>query len=458
MPKLSLSFCFRFITYVALFFAYVVLMHGHSFGGLDWAEQHAQRIFNSAEYLRLNGYWSSYGFSIWSTCADCELDAKNWGGNIYLSSSALFGLWPYLILNEFGGHDFLLRAGPVLDKFIIFITGIFLAEIFLILTYADGQSKTELGGKNSSSKKILIPHYFLGTLVFVWFFSSVWTYQMFRALWNEVWFLLLFMISLFFLIRERFRLGCCFAFIASSMHFISGITAAFLYFSFMFLSRIFKEDTFFRGFIPPVLYVQKNLILYCSCLALPAFLQSLLRGFYNFFVSSDGVGSPLLTRIGVSGQDPHNGGLLGALQFLGGGRMTICVTEIAEKGIVGVDMISKIAAVNCLLSIGGMILISLASIGGLVFLLKHKLATRILLFPLAMILLVLASILQQSFSAHLMGHSYLFSPLFALGLAGLAIRGSELFKAKSLSILVITPVSIAVVLVSIRVSMLIGSG
>ena len=44
----------------------------------------------------------------------------------------------------------------------------------------------------------------------------------------------------------------------------------------------------------------------------------------RFFAQQDlsgMVGSSILYRIGISGDDIHNGGLLGALQFLGGNRI-----------------------------------------------------------------------------------------------------------------------------------------
>ena len=39
------------------------------------------------------------------------------------------------------------------------------------------------------------------------------------------------------------------------------------------------------------------------------------------------VGTSILTRIGISGDDFHNGGLLGSLQFLGGNRITACLID-----------------------------------------------------------------------------------------------------------------------------------
>ena len=42
-------------------------------------------------------------------------------------------------------------------------------------------------------------------------------------------------------------------------------------------------------------------------------------------IAGSGSGSDLLIRIGISGTDIYNGGLLGSLQFLAGNRISQCV-------------------------------------------------------------------------------------------------------------------------------------
>jgi hypothetical protein len=453
-----MSFAYRVVAYTLLFIVYLLFMNGHAPGGLDWASYHAQRIFNAVEYLRLNGYWATYGFSIWSSCTDCALIANNWEGSIYLSGSALMGLWPYIFLNEFGGGEFLRQAGPILDKCVIFISGIFLAEIFIKLIHTHRPDRMEPSGQSKGAIEVLLPNFFVGPLVFALFSSSVWSYLMYRAMWNEIWFFLFFLVSLYFLINERFRLGCIFILIASSMHYMLGFTLAFAYSSFYLLSKFFKEKDFFRNYISSALYLPRRLPWYCLCLIIPTFAHSGMRGLYGYFGSPHGAGSSLLSRIGISGQDPHNGGILGALQFLGGGRISTCIADLSEKGLGGATLIDKIAAFNCVLSIGGLIFVSFASIVGLVWLLKNKPATKILIFPIAIVFLILVSVLQQSFSVHLFGHSYLFAGLFACGITGILIRVSALLGTKSMSVLVIAPIAVAIVLLSIRVSMLANLG
>jgi len=147
---------------------------------------------------------------------------------------------------------------------------------------------------------------------------------------------------------------------------------------------------------------------------------------------------------------------VGALQFLGGVRVTQCISMLGGEGIHGANLTSKISAFNCSLSILGMFLLSALSVLGVIWLLRTKPATRPLLFPVAMILLITVAVLQQSFSVHLLGHSYPFALLFACGLVGLCLKGADVIQSRSLSLMFFTPIVVACVVLSIRVSMLSG--
>ena len=106
-------------------------------------------------------------------------------------------------------------------------------------------------------------------------------------------------------------------------------------------------------------------------------------------------GSSLLTRIGISGNDLHNGGILGALQFMGGNRITQCFMDF-NTDINSMDLIQKIQIFNCSLSIMGMFLVSVISILGLFYLSKSKKSYfSIIILPFAFLLLSYTFILQQ---------------------------------------------------------------
>ena len=94
----------------------------------------------------------------------------------------------------------------------------------------------------------------------------------------------------------------------------------------------------------------------------------------RFFAQQDfqgSAGSTILYRIGIAGNDIHNGGLIGALQFLGGNRITQCIEGINISNL-SQDMSIKIAMFNCLLSILGMIFLSVLSIFGCYLLIKNS--------------------------------------------------------------------------------------
>ena len=428
-------------------------MASHAPGGFGWHDYHAYRIFTAIEHLRLNGYLTNYGFSIWSSCIDCSFSPKNWEDKIYLSWSALFGLWPYITVNHFFGRDTLLFIGPLIDKTVIFITAILVAEFFIGFV---GSSQTSKASTSLGKQLLPIPPWWLGLSVFTLFITSIWAYQMQRAMWNEIWFLLFFCLSLLALLRNRFALGCVLLFFAGLMHYRLGFVLAFVLLAFSTLSIIYRERSVLLSFIPPGLHQHRGLWIYSLCALVPAFVHLGLRALYTASSGQVGQGSSLLFRIGISGDDIHNGGIVGALQFLGGVRVSQCISMLGGEGLQGASLISKISAFNCSLSILGMFLLSSLSVLGVILLLRTKPASRTLLFPVATILLIAVAVLQQSFSVHLLGHSYPFALLFACGLVGLCLKNAEVIQSRSLSLIVFTPIVVACVLLSIRVSMLSG--
>jgi hypothetical protein len=167
-------------------------------------------------------------------------------------------------------------------------------------------------------------------------------------------------------------------------------------------------------------------------------------------------GSSLLFRMGISGEDIHNGGLLGALQFLGGNRVTLCLADYGS-GVLSNSLTDGITRYNCFLSVGGMVLLSLLAIIGLVILLKKSLPAKWIVFPLIYALLLFITILQQSLSAHLMGYSYIFSFLFAAGMVSLMVFFARFVGSASLQVVLSIPCVLGIVFLAIRVSMLTGA-
>ena len=128
MDLITRALLTRVTAYLLIGASYIYYLSIFAPLGTDWLDWHAQRIFNAVEYVRLNGYFSSFGFSIWSSCADCSYQLTEWTDKIYLSTT-IFHLSPYILINHFGGKEALFFYGPLLVQMVIVITGALIAEI-----------------------------------------------------------------------------------------------------------------------------------------------------------------------------------------------------------------------------------------------------------------------------------------------------------------------------------------
>ena len=77
----------RLVSYLTIWFSYLTFMSSHAPRGVNWLSWHLQRIYNAVEYVEVNGYFSSYGFSIWSSCQDCGYAVSEWADKIYISNN-----------------------------------------------------------------------------------------------------------------------------------------------------------------------------------------------------------------------------------------------------------------------------------------------------------------------------------------------------------------------------------
>ena len=106
---------FRTPIYLLIFISYIIFMSSHSSLGVNWTDWHFHRIFNAVEFLKINGYFSSNFFTIWTKCEGCDLSIENWKDKIY-ASRHYFNLIPYIFINHFGGYDSLLYFGHLFDN------------------------------------------------------------------------------------------------------------------------------------------------------------------------------------------------------------------------------------------------------------------------------------------------------------------------------------------------------
>ncbi|MEO5328899.1 MAG: hypothetical protein H7829_11730 [Magnetococcus sp. THC-1_WYH] len=427
----------RLACYALIWLAYVSFMAQHAPSGVDWAPYHSQRLFNAVEYLRLNGYLSSYGYSVWTSCTDCDLTSVDLRSRIYVSVSAL-KFAPHILLNEIGGRGLLNTLGPALDKLVIFLAGALTSEILILCV----RSVTSL------------PKLWVGVVSFVLFTTAPWTYKMITASWMEIYFLLFFLLAMWLFLRSHNKSACFAYFLACTFHYMFGVIVGVVWVASVMLGRVLGESSKMQSFLPEFVRNSRGIMTLAVLSILPAMQELFTRWIASWSLSGT-AGSSLLVRIGISGDDPHNGGILGALQFMGGNRITFCLKDPGR--LVGdADINEKITAFNCVLATAGMTFISFMSIIGIILIIRISATARVVLFPLAMALLIVASVLQQSMSVHLLGYSYIFSFLFVSGLVGIVIQSHRHIQINALTLIVATPIALAVSLMSIRINMLSG--
>ena len=430
-----MTLLFRIFAYILIFVAYILFMNIYAPLGISWQDYHAQRIFNAAEFLKVNGYLSFYGYTIWDYCKECSLDASLWQDKIYFSLNGL-KLFPYLIINHFGEKEALLFLGPLVDKSYIFLCGTLISELVI---------------KSTKSLTSLSP-FFIGAACFAIFSLAPWTYQMITALWFEVYFLLFFLIGMLAFSNNKNVFGYLAFFMAGFSHIQWGVLLAAYYCLFIFIKYLFIKEAYIEKYFPPFHGSQKYRLKIVYSLILPIMILLFIRVFAQQYIEP-GTGSSLVSRIGISGNDIHNGGLLGALQFLGGFRLTQCFQGSGMSFLSG-DLYTKIAVFNCLLSGVGMGIISIISFFGVYLMVKHSMLGKQIFLPLLFAFMFMISFLQQSLSVHLMGYSFIFSALFSSGIVMLMISIQNRLSSPILGLVFSIPCIVGVLILSLRVSMI----
>ena len=331
------------------------------------------------------------------------------------------------------------KYGPQIDKLIIFVAAAAAAELIIICVH-----------KYSS-----VPTYFVGVVGFVLFATAPWTYRMLLNSWAEVYFLPCLLLGLLLFAHGRDRTGLVMLVLAGIFHYHWALAIAGFYGLLFLGSQCFKRDTHSKQYLPDYGRTVGGVLSLVFVMVVSVPFEGALRWLALRNMES-ATGSSLLFRMGISGDDIHNGGLLGALQFLGGNRVTLCLADYGG-GVLTANLTDGITRYNCILSIGGMLLLSLSAIVGLVILIKKSAPAKWIVFPLVYALLLFITILQQSLSVHLMGYSYIFSFLFAAGIVSLMVFLAQFIGSSTMKVVLSIPCVAGIVFLSIRVSMLTGA-
>lgn len=427
---------FRASSYCAVFAAYLIFMSAHAPLGISWMDFHAERVFNAVEFLRLSGL-ENFGYTVWSFCTDCVLEDSNVKG-LYGSMHGI-SLTPYIIMNYIGGKEFLLFFGPLFDKFIILMCAILTAELMI---------------KSVSENFLGFPIYLIGMACFSLFALSPWAYKIFLGGWWEPLFLMFFLLGICAFHLKKFRLGYISFVLASLSSMQWGILLILFYSLLIIMPLIIKGTQNFYKFFPPNISKLDQSLKIITALASSVVLIILLKIIASQYIQFTG-GSSLFYRVGISGNDIHNGGLIGSLQFLGGSRLTQCFQGFSMEGFPAETMM-MIAIYNCVFSIAGMAIISLISILGIYLLVKSSPLAKKVFLPIIFSLVFFIGVFQQSLSVHLMGYSFIFSALFAAGITYAMLWLHRYFGSPAIGIIFSIPCLAGILILSIRVSMLSG--
>ncbi len=427
---------FRASSYCAVFAAYLFFMNAHAPLGISWMDFHAQRVFNAVEFLRLSSL-ENFGYTVWSLCDDCILEDSNVEG-LYGTMHGI-SLSPYIFMNYIGGKEFLLFFGPLFDKFVILICGIFVAELMI---------------KSLSKDPSNLPIYLIGMACFSLFALSPWTYKIFLGGWWEPIFLMFFLLGIYAFHLKKFRLGYA-SFALASLSSMQWGLLLIIFYTLLILTPLFLKgaENFYKFFPPNISRFDQTLKI-ITALASSVILVILVKIIASQYIQFTG-GSSLFYRVGITGNDIHNGGLIGSLQFLGGSRLTQCFQGFSMEGFSAETMM-KIAIYNCVFSIAGMAIISVISIIGIYFLIRSSSLAKKVFLPLIFSLAVFIGVFQQSLSVHLMGYSFIFSALFAVGITHGMHSLYRYFGSPAIGFIFSIPCLAGILILSIRVGMLSG--
>jgi hypothetical protein len=273
--------------------------------------------------------------------------------------------------------------------------------------------------------------------------------------WTEIYFILFFLLGIYSGVSNFNKISILSFFLAGLFNFVWAIAVAIFYLLINQIPIILKDKDFdIEHFLPSFHKNLKGLDYFFALFGSVTFFfiaRFLANKNFDSVASSS-----VLERMGISGIDIHNGGILGALQFLGGNRVTQCVYTYEESKITS-SLNLGIQAYNCILSISSLFLLSLLSIAGIIFASIQFPELKKIVAPLSFSLLFLLLFFQQSFSVHLMGYSYIFSIIFSLGIGYYLCKFLAGKTNISIRHIFAMPIFLGILILCIRVSMLTGA-
>lgn len=386
----------RFFLYVLSAAFYWAFMSSHAPLGIAWRPFHAQRVFNAVNHMVNGSPLLSYGFTSWNGLHEvAETISAGKPVETYLVSplphllqSALVSINPAVNLSHIGViGDYCLICG---------VAALSAEIIFKVI---------------NPSEPILA--FFWPVSGFALFLASPWSYRMMLAPWHEVSWLFFYLLAALFFLLNRKYIGLVSLTIAGFYQWQWSFFL-FIFYAIAYFVDLMQDGKTVQFLLPPGLCVRPGLFMLMSATIVPAifhYTQGLIILSSKLNLKHNG--SNLLFRIGIDGlANSHHGGILAAMQFLGGNRASLCLQ--AENGLALSNVIAKF---NCILSILGVVVLSLAGLIGYLWICSSDKNLRWLTLPTLWSFSAFGLIFQQSYAVHLQGYSFIFAFIFALGLS-----------------------------------------
>jgi hypothetical protein len=421
-------FMIKLFLYASSSALYLIFMDAHAPLGLAWRPFHQQRVFNAINHMLNSSPLLQYGLTSWDSIN--MLSTFDQPTDIYLVSALPY--WFHSLLFSITSADIAVHISQFSDYILICFVAALSAEIF-----------SRSFPSSSLSLSIFWPY-----CVFLLFLVSPWSYRMMLAPWHDVTWLFLILLASYFCLEGRRSVSMIIIFFAGLFHwqwsfFLSVLFAA------VWIARHYSSRPMLQNLLPPCFKSKDANLQLVAILFIPFVLchvQSILLHFSLPNVSHSG--SSILFRIGIDNvQNIHHGGWLAAFQFLGGNRFSVCLPKNHTS------LSSSIGLFNCIVSISGWIILSFIGLLGYLRICWSRIDMRWLFVPLLWVFFAFLLVFQQSYAVHLQGYSFIFSFVFAIGMAYLLSRLSSALKlSSSATILISLPLVSAILISAVRVS------
>ena len=296
----------------------------------------------------------------------------------------------------------------------------------------------------------------LSCSAYLLYVSSVWTYRAVLAPSKEFLMLPILLGAILAETSKRRKTSCLLVAASSVVDYHWGFFIFLSYLPIYVRPVLGMSTKWSREILPPSIRFNNTATQWCFCAL--ALTGSLVAVFHRFMVGQLGGGvtpsnSNALYRVGIdSASNIHYGGIIGPLQFLMGQRLNVCL----QGARAGLD--ANIFVFNCGLTLASNALIAAASIAGIT-LLSRDVRIRWILWPAIASFSMFALLFPQSWAAHPGIYSYMFTPIFSVGIPALAATVISRFCSsyRIPVMLTIYPSVIAgIVINSIRTSFLTG--